>query len=116
MALLMIKEAGQEPDSRFTLANERTALAWVRTSLALIAAGVALETLGLGLNPTLRIVASILLLSVGSVLPIVAWYQWRKTQNALRMELPLPRGPALLIVMMSSVITGLILVFGVLIS
>lgn len=112
----MIKEAGQEPDPRFTLANERNALAWVRTSLALIAAGVALEALGLGLNPTLRLVASILLLSVGSILPTVAWYQWRKTQNAIRLELPLPRGPALIVVMLSSGISGLILVLGVFIS
>ena len=41
--------AGQEPDVRFSLANERTFLAWVRTSLALVAGGVALEALGLGL-------------------------------------------------------------------
>ena len=36
---------GDEPDVRFSLANERTFLAWVRTSLALLAAGVALEAL-----------------------------------------------------------------------
>ncbi len=33
--------AEQEPDYRFTLANERTFLAWIRTALALIAGGVA---------------------------------------------------------------------------
>ena len=31
----------EEPDVRFTYANERTFLAWNRTSLALIATGVA---------------------------------------------------------------------------
>ena len=35
---------GEEPDPRFTLANERTFLAWVRTALALVAAGIGLET------------------------------------------------------------------------
>ena len=35
---------GDEPDPRFTLANERTFLAWVRTSLGLVAGSVALET------------------------------------------------------------------------
>ncbi len=34
---------GEEPDPRFTLANERTFLAWIRTSLALLAGGVAVE-------------------------------------------------------------------------
>ena len=34
---------GEDPDPRFSLANERTFLAWIRTTLALLAAGVALE-------------------------------------------------------------------------
>ena len=32
---------GTEPDVRFSLANERTALAWLRTGLALVAGGTA---------------------------------------------------------------------------
>jgi hypothetical protein len=36
----------QEPDYRFTLANERTFLAWIRTALALIAGGVAVASSG----------------------------------------------------------------------
>ena len=31
---------GEEPDYRFSLANERTFLAWIRTSLGLVAAAV----------------------------------------------------------------------------
>ena len=34
---------GQEPDYRFSLANERTFLAWIRTALALLAGGVLLD-------------------------------------------------------------------------
>lgn len=34
---------GEEPDARFTLANERTFLAWIRTALAFIAGGIAVE-------------------------------------------------------------------------
>ena len=37
---------GEEPDYRFSLANERTFLAWVRTSLGLIGGGVAVEAFG----------------------------------------------------------------------
>ena len=33
---------GDEPDPRFSLVNERTALAWMRTALALVAAGIAI--------------------------------------------------------------------------
>ena len=36
---------GQEPDPRFTLANERTFLAWIRTALALLASGIAVVSL-----------------------------------------------------------------------
>ena len=36
------RSEGQEPDYRFTLANERTFLAWLRTALSLLAAGVLL--------------------------------------------------------------------------
>jgi len=35
--------AGDEPDARFSLANERTFLAWIRTSLALLAGSIAVE-------------------------------------------------------------------------
>ena len=37
---------GEEPDHRFSLANERTFLAWIRTSLGLIGGGVAVEAFG----------------------------------------------------------------------
>ncbi len=44
-------DRGEEPDARFTLANERTFLAWIRTSLALLAGGVALHVLGPAAHP-----------------------------------------------------------------
>lgn len=44
-----VYEAGEEPDPRFSLANERTFLAWVRTAfslgLVLVVAVVALTAL-----------------------------------------------------------------------
>jgi putative membrane protein len=42
---------GQEPDYRFSLANERTFLAWIRTALALLAGGVLLEQFAATLQP-----------------------------------------------------------------
>ncbi|HET9720820.1 MAG TPA: DUF202 domain-containing protein [Solirubrobacteraceae bacterium] len=40
-----LNEVGEDPDPRFTFANERTFLAWNRTALALIAAGLARSSL-----------------------------------------------------------------------
>jgi putative membrane protein len=85
---------GNEPDARFTLANERTFLAWIRTSLALIAGGVALELLGLDLHAGLRLAASLTLVAAGIATPILAWTGWARTETALRLSRPLPASPA----------------------
>lgn len=81
---------GTEPDARFSLANERTFLAWNRTALALIAGGVALEAFGLDLHEGTRVAASIILLTAGVVIPLVAWLEWGRTERALRLGEPLP--------------------------
>jgi putative membrane protein len=83
-------QAGTEPDPRFTLANERTFLAWIRTALALVAAGVALEALALPLEPALRLIASMILLTLGLIVPPLAWWSWTLVERALRESAPLP--------------------------
>ena len=45
------RRQGEEPDYRFSLANERTLLAWIRTALALLAGGVLLEQFATHLEP-----------------------------------------------------------------
>ena len=45
-----VYDDGDEPDPRFSFANERTFLAWVRTALALLAGGVALHVLPLTID------------------------------------------------------------------
>lgn len=81
---------GDEPDARFTLANERTFLAWVRTALALLACGIALEAFDLPIEPTLRLSASIVLLLVGTLTPFQAWFGWMRVERMLRLNRPLP--------------------------
>ncbi|HEY0187240.1 MAG TPA: DUF202 domain-containing protein [Cellulomonas sp.] len=81
---------GEEPDARFSLANERTFLAWIRTALALLAAGVALEALDLPLHTGLRRAAAVLLVALGVLAPVQAWTGWARTERALRERRPLP--------------------------
>ncbi len=82
---------GDEPDPRFSMANERTALAWVRTSLALVAAGVGLTSLAAvaDLSPLLDVVAAVLCLA-GGALALRAVAGWRAGERALRLGAPLP--------------------------
>lgn len=90
---------GDEPDPRFTLANERTFLAWIRTGLAVVAAGVALEAIPLPLDLHLKRAASITLLLIGVCLPLSSWWHWGRTERALRRDQPLPP---------SSIVSGLL--------
>ena len=81
-----------EPDYRFTLANERTFLAWVRTSLALLAAAVALGHLLPGFGPDLlRRVCSVALAVAATVTAAVSVVRWRRVQEAVERGDPLPR-------------------------
>ena len=100
---------GQEPDARFSLANERTFLAWIRTSLALIAAGVALEALQLPIEPALRLASALLFLVLGIVAPAHAWFSWIRTERALRESKPLP-GPGFSGILAAGVIVGGLLI------
>ncbi len=87
---------GSEPDARFSLANERTALAWVRTALALVAGGVGLTSLArvAELSRTLDIAGALLCLSGGGV-AVLAVRGWRSRERALRTGQPLPAPVAL---------------------
>lgn len=107
---------GTEPDPRFTLANERTFLAWIRTALALIAGGVALEALAVPMQPALRLAASVVLLGLGIVAPLLAWFGWGVTERALRRTEPLPCSRLGLVLAVGiGVVAGLVLV-GMLVS
>jgi putative membrane protein len=87
---------GSEPDPRFSMANERTALAWVRTALALVAGGVGLTSVArlANLSRFLDVVAAILCVG-GAVLAVVAVIGWRRRELAMRLDEPLPAPVAL---------------------
>lgn len=82
----------QEPDYRFTLANERTFLAWIRTALALIAGGIAVVQF----VPEFGVVGvrhglSIVLTAGGGLLAAQAVRRWQLVQAAMRRDGELPR-------------------------
>lgn len=84
----------QEPDYRFTLANERTFLAWIRTSLALIAAGVAVVQLVPAFSvPGLRHGLGLVLTICGGALAVLAVRRWQQVQTAIRRDADLPASP-----------------------
>ena len=106
----------QEPDYRFTLANERTFLAWIRTSLALIAGGVALVQLvpSFGI-PGLRHGLSGALVLAGGMLAVLSVRRWRRVQDAMRAdaELPPSRLPVLLSIALFVLTVLLLIVLAV---
>lgn len=79
---------GDDPDYRFTLANERTFLAWIRTALALSAGGLAAltilddvrgeEVLGIGL------------LVLSFLTAATSYRRWALNERAMRLNVPLP--------------------------
>ena len=88
---------GEQPDYRFSLANERTFLAWVRTSLALLAGGVAVLAVVPDLGPeALRRAVGLLLVVLSLLLSASALWRWRASERAIRQGLPLP-GPTPLV-------------------
>jgi len=82
-----VYRSGEEPDARFTLANERTFLAWIRTALGLVAAGVAVKAL---LDGGLARVAAAVLVGLGAFVPSYAFVRWAVSERALRCGRPLP--------------------------
>lgn len=82
---------GKEPDPRFTLANERTFLTWLSTSLALSAGGVAMAAVSSGVFlDWLRIAMAVVLVALAAVAAGMAYPRWRRIQQALRRDAPLP--------------------------
>ena len=100
---------GQEPDARFTLANERTFLAWVRTALALMAGAVAVQAPAVGLDAWVKHVVSLVLLGVAGVAIGQSWRRWHGVELAIRTGQPLPgfAGPALVAGMLGVLIVAI---------
>jgi putative membrane protein len=105
----------QEPDYRFTLANERTYLAYLRTSLACYAGGLsAVQFLDLGPDRWPARIIGVVLVTAGIVTTAGAFRRWQENLTAMRSggRLPVTRLPLMLAATIS--VVGVIgLVFAV---
>lgn len=82
---------GEEPDPRFTLANERTFLAWTRTSLAFLAGGIALEAFQMPtIDDDMRRIAALVIIVIGMLIALGAAIRWVRVERAMRHAKPLP--------------------------
>lgn len=81
-----------EPDYRFTLANERTFLAWQRTSLGMLAAAVAVVQFMPELTiPGVRHLLGAAIGGLAILTSAAGLHRWKKVDQAIRAEQPLPR-------------------------
>ena len=101
--------SGQEPDPRFSLANERTFLAWVRTALALVAGAAAVDALPLPLPDLLQHLLAGLLALAGLLTAGAAWRGWARTERAMREGAALPSNPAMLVVLGAVAVAAVVL-------
>lgn len=108
------QQEGNEPDYRFSLANERTYLAWIRTGLGLLAGGVALDQFAADpqARPLFAVVAVGLAVSA-AILFGIAYLQWRAAERALRHGRPLPAKAAVPLLASSMCVVALVLAAAV---
>lgn len=82
---------GEDPDYRFSLANERTFLAWVRTALALIAGSLAVVAFLPAFDePWVRRVLAVVVATAAIALSLASYVHWRNNEVAMRRREPLP--------------------------
>jgi putative membrane protein len=99
-----------EPDVQLSFANERTFLAWERTALGLITAGLAITQLLPSFDfPGGRRLIGLPLIGLGVVIAAVSYWEWRRNQEAIRLDRPLPSSRLPLVV---AVVVSVVALFG----
>ena len=108
------RDSGDDPDYRFSLANERTFLAWIRTALAILAGGVLLEEFSTQIGPHwAMVVLAVVLGLLSAVLAVLAYVRWRGNEIAMRHGKRLPMTVAIpliaaVVLIVAAVLTVLI--------
>jgi putative membrane protein len=98
------------PDLQVSFANERTFLAWERTALGLITAGLAITQLLPSFDfPGGRRLIGLPLIALGTLIAAVAYWEWRRNQEAIREHRPLPQSRLPLVV---AIVVTVVALFG----
>ncbi|MEJ8656219.1 MULTISPECIES: YidH family protein [Streptomyces] len=107
-----IRDEGETPDYRFSLANERTFLAWIRTALALIAGGFAVDQFLPDLRWGVRVGLSLALIGAGVLCAFRAVNHWVRCERAIRRgeDLPVSRFPSVLALVVAAVSVTMVVV------
>ncbi|MGX1881929.1 YidH family protein [Streptomyces sp. NPDC055287] len=107
-----IREEGDTPDYRFSLANERTFLAWIRTALALIGGGFAVDQFLPELAYGVRAGMALGLLAAGVLCALRAVNHWVRCEQAMRRgdDLPVTRFPTVLSLVVAVVAVAMVVV------
>jgi putative membrane protein len=84
-----VRAVGEDPDPRFTLANERTFLSWMTTSLGLLGGGLAAGTVLDSGSGWLSLIAALWIL-LSAVLAVRALVRWFRLERAMRLGQGLP--------------------------
>lgn len=107
-----IRDEGDTPDYRFSLANERTFLAWIRTALALVGGGFAVDQFLPDLRWGVRVGMALALLAAGALCALRAVNHWVRCERAMRRgeDLPMSRFPALLSIAVGVVAGAMVMV------
>ncbi len=86
-----LRPAGEDPDPRFSLANERTFLAWIRTALGLMAVGIGVATfVSTQLDAWVATLLAAGLIIVGAAVAATSWFRWLAVERAMRVGVGLP--------------------------
>lgn len=103
-----VYSTGDEPDYRFSFANERTFLAWIRTSMALLAAAVALDVVDVSVSDGVQRALVVGLVCLGLISAVAAWFRWAAAERAIRTRAPLPSMGFAIVLVVGLVIAGIL--------
>jgi putative membrane protein len=110
MAAQSLRDVGEDPDPRFTFANERTFLAWNRTALALIGGGLAAGQLLDFQSRTARLIVALPPIALGLILALLSYRRWQANERALRLDEPLPGGGPPFLLAAGVAVVGIVIV------